>query len=166
MSDIELCFETQQKLPSENAEAILEERRHLLALSATVGAALAGDDALRFIARYLKESMRSQDFVARIGGDEFVIILPGTTRESAAMLAERCRRALAAATWPKRPLTFSIGISSLEGRQIKSAALVSEADQALYRAKARGRNQVSLNNDMADEDLLVSANYVPRVPSH
>jgi diguanylate cyclase (GGDEF)-like protein len=126
----------------------------------------AGDDALRFIAGYLKESMRAQDFVARIGGDEFVIILPGTTRESAAMLAERCRKTLAAATWPKRPLTFSIGISSLEGRKIKSNKLVSEADQALYRAKARGRNQVSRDNDMTDQDLLVNANYVPRVPAH
>lgn len=123
----------------------------------------AGDDALRFIARYLKECMRAQDFVARIGGDEFVIILPGTTRESACMLAERCRKSLAAATWPKRPLTLSIGISSLEGRNIKRDALVAEADQALYRAKARGRNQVSRTNDMTDQDLLTSASYVPRV---
>jgi diguanylate cyclase (GGDEF)-like protein len=126
----------------------------------------AGDDALRFIARHLKESMRGQDFVARIGGDEFVIILPGTTRESAVVLAERCRNALAAATWPKRPLTFSIGISSLEGRKIKSDELVSEADRALYRAKARGRNQVSADNDVNDQDdLLANANYVPRVPA-
>jgi len=125
----------------------------------------AGDDALRFIARYLKKSMRGQDFVARIGGDEFVIILPGTTRESATVLAERCRNTLATATWPKRPLTFSIGISSLEGRTIKSNTLVSEADQALYRAKARGRNQVSAENDLTDQDLLASANYVPRVPA-
>ena len=57
MSDIELCFETQQKLPSENAEAILEERRHLLALSATVGAALAGDDALRTILQRCAEAL-------------------------------------------------------------------------------------------------------------
>jgi len=125
----------------------------------------AGDDALRFIARYLKKSMRGQDFVARIGGDEFVIILPGTTRESAAVLAERCRNTLATVTWPKRPLTFSIGVSSLEGRKIKSDALVSEADQALYRAKARGRNQVSAENELTDQDLLANANYVPRVPA-
>jgi diguanylate cyclase (GGDEF)-like protein len=116
----------------------------------------AGDDALRFIARYLKECMRTQDFVARIGGDEFVIILPGTARESACVLAERCRKALATATWPHRPLTVSIGISSLEGRRIGSAQLISEADQALYRAKARGRNQVSRNCDMTDQDLLAN----------
>jgi len=126
----------------------------------------AGDDALRFIARYLKKSMRTQDFVARIGGDEFVIILPGTTRESACMLAERCRRNLAAATWPKRPLTVSIGISSLERRKINGDTLIAEADQALYHAKAGGRNQVSRDNDLTDQDLLVSASYVPRVPSH
>lgn len=125
----------------------------------------AGDDALRFIARYLKESMRQQDFVARIGGDEFVIILPGAARESACMLAERCRRNLASATWPKRPLTVSIGISSLEARDIDSHRLVDEADQALYRAKATGRNQVARDNDLTDQDLLVSASYVPRVPT-
>jgi diguanylate cyclase (GGDEF)-like protein len=125
----------------------------------------AGDDALRFIARYLKECMREQDFVARIGGDEFVVLLPGTTRESASMLAERCRKTLAAATWPKRPLTVSIGVSSLEGRKISSDALIAEADQALYRAKAGGRNQTSRSNDFSAQDLLIIADYVPRVPS-
>jgi len=126
----------------------------------------AGDDALRFIARYLKQSMRTQDFVARIGGDEFVIILPNTTRESACVLAERCRKALADATWPRRPLTVSIGISSLEKRRIKTDTLISEADQALYHAKANGRNQTSRSCDLADQDLLVSASYVPRAPSN
>jgi diguanylate cyclase (GGDEF)-like protein len=123
----------------------------------------AGDAALRTIARYLKENMRTGDFVARIGGDEFVIILPGTSRERACVLAERCRKALESATWPERPITVSIGISSLDGRIIDTNTLISEADQALYHSKASGRNQVSLTNDLTEQDLLVCARYLPRV---
>ena len=125
----------------------------------------AGDDALRTIAEYLKETMRSSDFLARIGGDEFVIILPGTPRDSAAVLAERCRKALESATWTERPITVSIGTASLDGRTINTDTLISEADQALYHAKATGRNQVSLANDLTEQDLLVCASYVPRVLS-
>ncbi len=125
----------------------------------------AGDDALRTIARFLKESMRMSDFVARIGGDEFVIILPGTPRKSAGVLAERCRKALESATWPERPITVSIGTASLDGRTIDTDTLISEADQALYHAKATGRNQVSLANDLTEQNLLVCASYVPRVLS-
>ena len=123
----------------------------------------AGDDALRIIAEYLKENMRAHDFVARIGGDEFVIILPGTTRDSACVLAERCRKALESAAWPERPITASIGISSLDGRKINCETLISEADQALYHSKAIGRNHVSRTNDLTEQDLLVCASYVPRV---
>ena len=125
----------------------------------------AGDDALRLIAEYLKESMRTSDFIARIGGDEFVIILPGTPRQIAWVLAERCRRILESCTCPKRPITLSIGISSLDGRSINSDTLISEADQALYHAKATGRNQVSRANDLTEQDLLMCAGYVPRVLS-
>ncbi len=123
----------------------------------------AGDDALRTIAVYLKENMRSRDFVARIGGDEFVVILPGTTMESAGVLAERCRKALESAACPERPITLSIGISSLDGRSIDTDTLISEADQALYHSKASGRNQVSRTSDLTEQDLLVCADYVPRV---
>lgn len=125
----------------------------------------AGDDALRTIAQYLMENMRTTDIAARIGGDEFVIILPGTPRESACVLAERFRKALESAAWPERPITVSIGISSLEGRNINTDTLISEADQALYHSKATGRNQVSRTNDLAEQDLLASASYVPRVLS-
>ena len=125
----------------------------------------AGDDALKTIAEYLKENMRASDFAARIGGDEFVIILPGTPRESACMLAERCRRSLESAAWPERPITVSIGISSLDGRNVDTDTLISEADQALYHSKATGRNQVSRTNDLTEQDLLVCASYVPRVLS-
>ena len=123
----------------------------------------AGDDALRTIAVYLKENMRSHDFIARIGGDEFVIILPGTTMEIAGVLAEQCRKALQLTASFERPITLSIGISSLDGRSIDTETLISEANQALYHSKASGRNQVSRMSDLAEQDLLTCAGYVPRV---
>ena len=123
----------------------------------------AGDDALRTIAVYLKENMRSHDFIARIGGDEFVIILPGTTMESAGVLAERCRKALQSTASFERPITLSIGISSLDERSIDTETLISEADQALYHSKASGRNQVSRTSDLTEQNLPMCASYVPRV---
>ena len=125
----------------------------------------AGDEALKTIAEFLKESMRASDFIARIGGDEFVIILPGTTGESAWVLAERCRKTLESCACLKRPINASIGISSLDGRNIDSDTLISEADQALYHAKATGRNQVSRAANLTDENLLVRAGYAPRLLS-
>ncbi len=123
----------------------------------------AGDDAIRTIAGYLKDSLRTTDFVARIGGEEFVIILPEASRKSARALAERCHKALELAAWHERPITLSIGISSLDGRNINTSTLISEADQALYHSKATGRNRVSHANDLTEQDLLVCASSVPRV---
>jgi len=117
----------------------------------------AGDEALRIIARYLKESMRSTDFVARIGGEEFVILLPNTTQKSASVLAERCRKKLESCSCPERPITVSIGISSLDERHFDSGMLISEADKALYHSKATGRNRVSHANDLTEQDLPVRA---------
>jgi len=125
----------------------------------------AGDEALRMIAKYLRENMRTSDFIARIGGDEFVIIMPGVSRESAYELASRCRKAFMSSEWPERPITVSIGVASLDGRNIDTATLISEADQALYHSKATGRNQVSRISDLTEQDLLICADYVQRVMS-
>ncbi len=123
----------------------------------------AGDDALKTIAGYLKDSLRTTDFVARIGDEEFVIILPGASQESACAMAERRRKVLELAVWHERPITVSIGISSLDGRNINTGTLISEADQALFHSKATGRNRVSHANDLTQQDLLVGASSVPRV---
>jgi diguanylate cyclase (GGDEF)-like protein len=102
-----------------------------------------GDVALRTIAGYLKGSMRTIDFVARIAGDNFAIILPGTPRESASSIAQRCRRALELSAWHERVITVSIGIASMDGRNIDSGTLTSEAERALNHAKTTGRNCVT-----------------------
>jgi len=111
---------------------------------------LAGDEVLRQVAEILEHVARRSDFVARIGGEEFGIILPETDREGAGVLAERFREAIDKASWPRRPVTASIGATTVSFEQAvprpdppERSELLREADEALYRAKERGRNQVA-----------------------
>ncbi|MBK6334121.1 MAG: GGDEF domain-containing protein [Thermomonas sp.] len=107
---------------------------------------LSGDEVLRQIAAVLRRHARAGDIAARIGGEEFALLLPGCALEAASTFADRLREAVAATAFapggePQR-ITVSIGIAALgPGRQDR-AALMAAADAALYRAKHAGRNQV------------------------
>ena len=92
-------------------------------------------------------SGRTSDIACRYGGEEFGIILPNTTATEAAEVAERHRVALESQTWPvsgELVVTASFGVCDLESIQGSQSAeaLVAAADEALYRAKERGRNNV------------------------
>ncbi len=108
----------------------------------------AGDDVLRDFALRIKRSIRGIDLACRIGGEEFVIVMPETDMAVAAMVAERLRRRIASEPFPinqgtrSLPVTLSIGIAALRGKDDNAAALIKRADQALYRAKRDGRNRV------------------------
>ncbi len=108
----------------------------------------AGDDVLRDFALRIKRSIRGIDLACRYGGEEFVIIMPETDMAVAAMVAERLRRRIAAEPFAINagartiPVTISIGIAGLRGRDDSAAAMLKRADQALYRAKRDGRNRV------------------------
>jgi diguanylate cyclase (GGDEF)-like protein/PAS domain S-box-containing protein len=103
----------------------------------------AGDDVLRAVAAVLRRTARATDLVARYGGEEFVLILPETDRAGALTVAERCRRAVAGEAWDLRAVTVSVGVSTMTPETADVAALVNEADVALYRSKQAGRNRVS-----------------------
>jgi diguanylate cyclase (GGDEF)-like protein len=108
---------------------------------------LVGDGVLREVAAVIRESTRAEDLVARYGGEEFVIALPVSVPELAAERAERIRGALAGRTISARDeeiqVTASLGLSfSPPGRARQTMALLQIADQALYQAKAEGRNRV------------------------
>jgi diguanylate cyclase (GGDEF)-like protein len=108
---------------------------------------LAGDAVLREAARRMQECVRSYDHVGRYGGEEFLIVLPGTSGPNALQLAERLRAALARG--PIQVAGVSIRVSASFGVTAAEhpAAMVPEtlirlADDALYRAKEQGRNRV------------------------
>ncbi|WP_432822215.1 sensor domain-containing diguanylate cyclase, partial [Trichloromonas sp.] len=109
---------------------------------------IAGDHALRQVATLLRTMAREMDVVTRYGGEEFFIILPGTSTKEAWAAAERIRRAIAQEPFsgeeklPNGKLTASIGIASFPATGRTAATLIHTADIALYRAKNQGRNQV------------------------
>jgi two-component system, cell cycle response regulator len=108
----------------------------------------AGDDVLREFSLRIKRSIRGIDLACRLGGEEFVVIMPETDMAVAAMVAERLRRRIAADPFVIQqgartvPVTISIGIAALRGKDDNAAGLLKRADQALYRAKRDGRNRV------------------------
>ncbi len=102
----------------------------------------AGDEILRRLAAILRDQGRDTDFFARYGGEEFVVVLPLTDAEGAMVLAERLRAAVEETDWPEREVTVSLGAVTLLPAMPDEDALVSAADQALYAAKAAGRNCV------------------------
>ena len=107
---------------------------------------IAGDGVLRRIAEVLKGLVRGEDLAARIGGEEFAVLLPEADPGAAHLFAERMRAAIEAETFmlgdePRR-LTISIGIACLSEQRNDRSRLMQAADSALYRAKADGRNRV------------------------
>jgi two-component system cell cycle response regulator len=117
---------------------------------------LAGDSVLREAARRMQSCVRSYDYVGRYGGEEFLIVLPGSSGANAVQLAERLLGAVAgepvAVGKLSLRLTASLGVTAIEGGQIASPeALIRIADDALYRAKESGRNRVEWSEVERDE---------------
>ena len=113
----------------------------------------AGDETLRTAALALKSVARSSDFVARFGGEEFVLIAPDADVEGAVQLAERVRERIEslAPTFENMPssITASAGVASItaiDEEEASAHVLFDRADQALYAAKADGRNTVRVWN--------------------
>ena len=107
----------------------------------------AGDGVLRGIAKTLDHETRRSDFVARVGGEEFAILLPETSLFEALHFAEKIRSTIAGATIrteaAAHKVTVSIGVANVPHSLVTTPqSLFDAADQALYRAKARGRNRI------------------------
>lgn len=116
----------------------------------------AGDQVLRGVVERVQATLRPCDFLARIGGEEFVVLLPGENSEGALTAAERLRGAIAASPIMAEGLpisvTASFGVAQLEG-ELSLEMPLRRADSALYRAKSEGRNRVAAQRDsvrMAD----------------
>ena len=106
---------------------------------------LAGDKVLKIIANVLSKRLRPTDFIARFGGEEFVLLMPDSTLADALAVGEVLREAIAACPFHFKgepvTITVSMGVAQFQPGERSDLAL-KRADEALYRAKAAGRNQV------------------------
>jgi len=107
---------------------------------------LIGDRALKLVAKVLRKVLRASDFLARYGGEEFVVLLAESEAQGAMKTAEKLRRAVELAPFKYEgelvPIRVSVGVTQARSSDT-SARLFHRADQALYRAKEGGRNQVA-----------------------
>jgi diguanylate cyclase (GGDEF)-like protein len=102
----------------------------------------AGDDVLVDIAYRLRKQLRAFDLAYRVGGEEFLVLLPGATVHEAAARAEQLRAAVAAEPVGGLDVTISFGVAASEPGAFDRDELLAAADRALYEAKAAGRNRV------------------------
>ncbi|WP_339491081.1 diguanylate cyclase [Pseudomonas rhizophila] len=106
---------------------------------------LAGDRVLKIIASVLRRRLRGSDFIARFGGEEFVLLVPDTPLAAGARLAESLRAAIEACPFHFKgepvTITVSVGMTAFKSGE-HSDSVLKRADQALYRAKNAGRNRV------------------------
>ena len=108
----------------------------------------AGDLALKMVSSALKDTLRADDVAARFGGEEFAILLPRTSGEEAAAIAERIRSRVEHTAFPHRPITISVGVASHSNEFDSPKDWITAADMALYEAKGLGRNKVQIYENM------------------
>jgi diguanylate cyclase (GGDEF)-like protein len=117
---------------------------HFKSINDTLGHA-AGDAVLKHFAALGPRGLRGIDTFGRFGGEEFLLVLPGTERPGALAVAERMRAAAEATAFPglppERRVTISIGVATYV-RGEETGTLLARADKALYQAKGAGRNRV------------------------
>ncbi|MEO8797058.1 MAG: GGDEF domain-containing protein [Polyangiaceae bacterium] len=111
---------------------------------------VAGDAFLKQLAQAVKEKLRAQDVLARVGGEEFAVILPEVDPEGAKITAEKIRAVVEATAFSfdgeNMPATISIGVSTNGPKLASPLSLYGAADAALYSAKATGRNRVVVSS--------------------
>lgn len=119
---------------------------------------IIGDTILRFMAKNMQKSVRGNDFTARIGGEEFAVILPKTPLLGATTVAETLRNSVSQLKLEKKAksellgtITVSVGVAQYRpGESLED--FVNRADKALYFAKNAGRNRVATESDVANQD--------------
>lgn len=116
----------------------------------------AGEDALRAVAQACRVTLRSSDILARIGGDEFSLLLSGTDAGNSVEVAGRLLRTIEniRLNWKESILSFtvSIGVSELFGDETSLEILLDQANQAAYKAKHNGGNQVVVIDDCSNSE--------------
>ena len=142
-----------EKLIKKNTESkkalcvLMLDIDHFKKINDSAGHAV-GDEVLKTFAERISQRLRSFDLVARLGGEEFVVILPDISLDMAMQVAERLRAGIAKEPFKvsgpmgTMPVTVSIGASMIDGEDVKVEEALRRADDELYRAKEGGRNRV------------------------
>ncbi|WP_313034033.1 GGDEF domain-containing protein [Acinetobacter sp.] len=142
---INYCLEKLERKPSQSYALVLIDLDHFKRINDHYGHD-KGDEALIQVSQILSHMIRDSDVVGRFGGEEFILILNQSSLEQAQSIAERCRQAIQQVALYSDageiiPITASFGIA-LSSHSVNPQQLLSQADKALYVAKACGRNQV------------------------
>jgi len=118
----------------------------------------AGDEALKTLAAILKRGIRASDFVARMGGDELVLILPDTSKVGALELGEKLRKTVQNYAWQTEKVTISLGVATFTFKSVENllldecgAELLAQADAALYHSKKNGRNRQTHSSELQEQ---------------
>ena len=121
----------------------------------------AGDNALAHFAELMAENRRREDVIARVGGEEFALLLPGTELRDALALADMLCKKVGSTPMDMTsiglPMTSSFGVATISRKDNTLDDMVRRADRALYRSKRAGRNQVDLESSqhlLADDGTL------------
>ncbi len=119
----------------------------------------AGDEVLAAVGAAVRTTLRVNDFCSRWGGEEFLLLLPGTDTEGARAAAENLRAAVAGirVASVQREISASLGVAVMPVHALDAIGVVRSADRALYAAKAAGRNRVEVFTDGNDNGALNGA---------
>ncbi|UWQ21161.1 diguanylate cyclase [Jannaschia sp. W003] len=134
--------------PEGSAGVILLDIDHFKAVNDTYGHP-RGDEVLAAVAGALREQLRAEDLLCRIGGEEFLAVLPDVSLEQAHGVAERLRRAVASTSvrlgdGRRLAVTVSLGVTTVSGPGPAPERALERVDRALYAAKAEGRDRISV----------------------
>jgi len=149
-----------QQDPSHDFSVIVADIDHFKNINDRFGHE-TGDAVLRQIARGLNSSLRSSDYIGRWGGEEFIILLPQTQENGAALVAEKIRQHIVGepvmVNGQRIDLSISLGVAQWHPEQGHWGEVVKQADEAMYLAKRSGRNRVrtgsQINQPMPDSLL-------------
>lgn len=142
--------ETSENPERDALSIIMSDIDHFKRVNDEYGGHAAGDFVLERVAELFKDKFRKTDVICRYGGEEFIVVLPGTTAEGAKLAAEKLREAVEVEVFKYKseveiPVTISLGIAQLQLGKESGQDAIERADAALYRAKHSGRNQTRIH---------------------
>lgn len=153
----DLAMQTLQLFAPERCAVMLFDIDHFKEINDTLGHA-AGDEALRLVARSARETLRAQDVFGRLGGDEFIVLLPDTNVQDALHVADRIVLHVDAQREPgsSTELSLSFGVVQMHAGEAMDRA-IRRADQALYEAKRQGRSRAVAASESDGEAVFTES---------